>query len=42
MTATQMPAGPVSSTGHRWPCTRLYILSTEHDMCTCGAARSFI
>lgn len=26
---------PVSSTGHRWPCTRFYMTSSERDRCTC-------
>lgn len=29
---------PVSSTGHRWPCTRFYVTATESDRCTCAPA----
>jgi hypothetical protein len=29
--------GPVSTTGHRWPCTRYYVTASRTDRCTCDA-----
>lgn len=41
-TAPAAEDGPLSETGHRWPCVGFYVTSTERDRaerCTCGAAR---
>lgn len=29
--------GPISQTGHQWPCTRFYRTATDRDACTCDA-----
>lgn len=35
---TVAEGGPVSSTGHRWPCTRFYVMAGDSYPCTCGAS----
>lgn len=35
MSAAPLTPGPISSTGHQWPCPRFYILSSDSDVCTC-------